>query len=319
MVAFDAIYSNNIHALREYLELGDVNVVNERGLSLLHYAILFNNADIFNLLLENYINIDIKDSKGNTACHYCVVNNRIGFLKTLIRHHADLLIKNNEGQSVLYKACLLGREDMVSLLLESIPFDINEEDDKKESIFMALIRSRNINLLNKVVVNDNLINSKNYLNETPLHIACKSGDLKIVRYLLDNNAFVNSKNIMKETPIFYAIRSLNMDIVSLLLKYGACIDCKSSYGDTLYDFLPNNGIDEYVDELISRYKVDTYKVEYPLHYAILIESYNLCLKHCVIKNYNRKDKYGFTPMDLALKMDNHRIIELLKNFRHFLY
>ena len=41
MDAFLAIYDDNIQALREYLELGDVNIKNERGMSLLHSAILF--------------------------------------------------------------------------------------------------------------------------------------------------------------------------------------------------------------------------------------------------------------------------------------
>ena len=74
MNAFDSIYSNNIYALKKYLENGDVNVKNERGMSLLHYAIVFNNNEIFNLLLENYINVNIKDNHGDTPVHYCVVN-----------------------------------------------------------------------------------------------------------------------------------------------------------------------------------------------------------------------------------------------------
>jgi ankyrin repeat protein len=92
MDALDSIYSNNPQALREFLELGDVNIKNESGLSLLHVAITFNNSEIFDLLLENYINVNMQDCFGNTPSHYCVINNRIGFLKMLIRHNADLTI-----------------------------------------------------------------------------------------------------------------------------------------------------------------------------------------------------------------------------------
>ena len=60
MNAFDAIYTNNMSALKEYLETGDVNVKNERGMSLLHYAIVFDNPEIFELLLSSYINVNIK-------------------------------------------------------------------------------------------------------------------------------------------------------------------------------------------------------------------------------------------------------------------
>ena len=314
MGAFDFVFTNNIQGLREYLELGDVNVINERGLSLLHYAILFNNSEIFDLLLENYININLKDSFGNTPSHYCVINNRIGFLKTLIRHNCDLTIKNNDLRTPLYLACLLGRENMVSLLLETVSFDIKEEDIKKENIFMALVRSRNLDLLNKVVTTDSIINSSNYLGETPLHIASKSADLEVVKYLISHGAFVNQKNKMKETPLFYAIQGLNMSVVALLLENGACIDSKSAFGDSIFDIIPNNNQD-YLNELILRYKSKEYENDYPLHHAILIENFNLVLKYSSIRNINRRDQFGFTPMDLALKMGNERIIDALKKIK----
>ena len=58
MNPFDAVFSNNISQLRKYLSSGDINVKNERGMSLIHYAIIFNNQEIFDLLLENYIDIN---------------------------------------------------------------------------------------------------------------------------------------------------------------------------------------------------------------------------------------------------------------------
>ena len=103
MDAFLAIYDDNIQALREYLELGDVNIKNERGMSLLHSAILFSNSEIFDLLLESYINVNMKDNYGNTPSHLCVIHNRLGFLKMLIRHNADLNIKNQQKLNLLKK------------------------------------------------------------------------------------------------------------------------------------------------------------------------------------------------------------------------
>ena len=146
MNAFDAIYSNNIQALKDYLAKGDVNIKNERGMSLLHYAISFSNQEIFDLLLENFIDINIQDSRGDTAAHYCVINDKMGFLKTLIRKGCDLKIQNDDGQSPLFKACSLGREEMVYLLLESQDFNLYDRDSKDETIFMALIRISLVNL-----------------------------------------------------------------------------------------------------------------------------------------------------------------------------
>lgn len=311
MNVFDAVFSNNISQLRKYLANGDVNVKNERGMSLIHYAIIFNNSEIFDLLLENFININIQDKYGDTPIHYCVVNNRIGFLKSLIRNGADVTIKNNDGQAPLFKACSLGREEMIYLLLESTNFNLHEKDNKEETVFFTLIRSRNLDLLNKIVLDDNIVDIPNYIGETPLHIASKSGDIRVVDYLIKNHVFINSKNKSGETPLFYAVNQQNKEIIDVLLKNGALLDCKSTFGDTIYDLIPTYELSSFINEKCEKYKTYLYRSNYPLHYAIIIENYDLVKKYAVIRNVSRLDNFGFTPLELARKLNNDRIIKIL--------
>ena len=313
MNPFDAVFSNNISQLRKYLANGDINVKNERGMALIHYAIIFNNQEIFDLLLENYIDINIKDKYGDTPIHYCVVNNRIGFLKNLIRHGADVSIKNNDGQAPLFKACSLGREELIYLLLESTNFNLYEKDNKDETVFMSLVRSRNLELLNKIEIDDKIINIPNYMGETPLHIASKAGDINIVNYLLKNHAFVNAKNKSGETPIFYAVVKQNKSIIDVLMKYGAVLDCKSTFGDTIYDIIPTYDLSSFINEKSEKYKNYLYRTNYPLHYAIIIENYDLIKKYAVIRNVSRKDEFGYTPLDLAKIYNNDRILKILSD------
>ncbi|MBQ9449540.1 MAG: ankyrin repeat domain-containing protein [Acholeplasmatales bacterium] len=312
MDVFDSVYCNNIEALKEYLATGNINIKNERGLSLLHNAIIFNNPEIFELLLDNYINVNITDNYGETPLMYAVTNNRMGFVKNLLRHGADLNVRNNDGQTALFKACYLGREQIVYLLLESINFDLHEKDNKDETLFMALVRSRNINLLEKVRYNDKIIEEKNYLGETPLHIACKSGDAAIVEYLIMHKAFVNSKNNNNETPLFYAAKSMSLEVIDLLMKYGANPDCKSKSGQTVYDVAPTNAITKYIEEKSEFYKFNSYKVNFPLHYSIVIEDLGLVEKNLVIRNLNRSDQFGYKPKDLANLIGNDRILNLFQ-------
>ncbi len=312
MNAFDAIYSNNIQALKDYLAKGDVNVKNERGMSLLHYAISFSNAEIFDLLLENFIDINIQDSRGDTAAHYCVINDKMGFLKTLIRKGCDLKIQNNDGQSPLFKACSLGREEMVYLLLESQDFNLYDRDSKDETIFMALIRSRNIDLLNKIDLDKDIVDIKNFAGESPLHIASRVGDERVLTYLLEHKAFVNIKNNQGETPLFYAVRAQNKGSINLLLKYGAVLDCRSTFGETIYDLVPSYDLLTYINEKSEQYKNYKYYSLYPLHYAIITENYPNVLKNRDIRNKEKVDNFGYTPMELAQKIGNDRIINALK-------
>lgn len=312
MEAFDAVFSNNISSLRKYLSTGDVNIKNERGMSLIHYAIIFNNSDVFDLLLENYIDINITDKYGDTPIHYCVINNRIGFLKTLIRKGADLNKKNLDGQAPLFKACSLGREDMIYLLLESTNFNLYEKDSKDETVFMSLVRSRNLDLLNKINIDDKIIDVKNYIGDSPLHVASRSGDIKVVEFLINNHAFVNAKNKSGETPLFYAVQTLNKEVIDILLKNGAVLDCKSTFGDTIYDLIPTYELSSYINEKSEKYKCYLYRTNYPLHYAIIIENAELVKKYAVIRNIERVDNFGFTPLDLAKRIGNERILNLLE-------
>ena len=94
------------------------SVTDDRGKTLLDYAIQFHNNDIFELLIKSYINVNIKDNLGNTAIHYAVINNKLGYLKTLLQiPNVDPKVVNNTGHSPLYLACLYGREQMVLLFL----------------------------------------------------------------------------------------------------------------------------------------------------------------------------------------------------------
>jgi len=313
MDAFDSIYANNINSLKEYLETGDINVINERGMSLLHYAIIFNNNEVFNILLDNYININIIDNHGDTPAHYCVINNRMGFLKTLIRKECDLSIKNNDGHTPLFKACALGRENMVSLFLESLKFNLLETDSKDETVFMALVRSRNMDLLNKLEINEDIVNTPNYIGETPLHIASKTGDISVINHLIKNKAFVNAKNKTGETPLFYAVQVQNRDVINILLKHGACLYCKSTFGDTIYDLIPTYELSSYINEKSEQYKNYLYHSNFPLHYAILIENIELVKKFCVIRNIEHKDNFGYTPLELARLVGNERIYKIIKD------
>ena len=83
---------------------------------------------------------------------------------------------------------------------------------------MALVRGRNLELLQKTILDDKIVDCKNYAGETPLHIASRAGDIRIVNFLIENKAFVNSKNKTGETPLFYAVAGQHMDVIDALIK-----------------------------------------------------------------------------------------------------
>ena len=198
------------------------------------------------------------------------------------------------------------------MFLETQKFNLYETDAKDETVFMALVRSRNLDLLNRIDVNEVIVNKPNYMGETPLHIACRCADTKVINYLLEHHAFVNSKNKQKETPLFYAVLSQNKEVISMLLKAGAVLDCKSTFGDTIYQLIPSYDLSSYINEKSEQFKNYLYHSNYPLHYAIIIENIDLVKKYCVIRNIEHKDNFGYTPLELAKLINNPTILEIVK-------
>ena len=146
MNPFECIFVNDYQGLVTYLENGNVNVTDDRGKTLLDYAIQFHNNDIFELLIKSYINVNIKDNLGNTAIHYAVINNKLGYLKTLLQiPNVDPKVVNNTGHSPLYLACLYGRLEIVKLFLETHNIDLTIGIQKDFLTFNVLKKLENPN------------------------------------------------------------------------------------------------------------------------------------------------------------------------------
>ena len=314
MNPFEYIFTNDYSNLVAYLENGDVNVTDERGKSLLDYAIQFHNNDIFELLLKSYINVNIKDNLGNTAIHYAVINNRLGYLKALLQVPTiDPKMKNNLDQTPLYLACLYGREQMVLLFLESMDIDLSYVDSNGETVFMALVRSRNLDLIKRLGGYHKLLEKKNIFGQTPLAVAVKQNSYKMVEFLLENNVFVNTKDNFNETPLFSSFINENKEITLLLLQKGAILNIKDKLSETIFDKPVEEEFLNYVLEKIDILRLKDYEKLFPLHYLIYMNDENKIANYLTVQHINRTDIYGYKPLDIARFYQNTKIIKQLED------
>ena len=314
MNPFECIFVNNYQGLVTYLENGNVNVTDDRGKTLLDYAIQFHNNDIFELLIKSYINVNIKDNLGNTAIHYAVINNKLGYLKTLLQiPNVDPKVVNNTGHSPLYLACLYGREQMVLLFLETMELDLSYEDNNGETVFMALVRSRNLDLIKRLGGYQDLLEKKNVFGQTPLAVAVKQNSTKMVEFLLENNVFVNTKDNFNETPLFSSYINENKEITSLLLQKGAIFNMKDKLSETIFNKPVEDEFLDYVLEKIDVLKLKDYEKIFPLHYNLYLNDENKIKNFLTIEHVNRKDIYGYTPLDIAKYYQNVKLIRQIED------
>ncbi|KAK2703331.1 acyl-CoA-binding domain-containing protein 6-like [Artemia franciscana] len=94
---FDFCKENNLAALKEALSVVDVNVTDESGLSLIHWASDRNSIEVLRFLLERGADVDKRDEDGQSPLHYAALCDNVECLKILLEFGADVNVKDSEG------------------------------------------------------------------------------------------------------------------------------------------------------------------------------------------------------------------------------
>jgi uncharacterized protein len=87
-----------------------------------------------------------------------------------------------------------------------------------------------------IVANRDLVNSRNELGSTPLHIAAGNPTPDIASLLLSNGAAVNARDNNGATPLHIAAFSGHKANVELLLAQGANVHARDNSGRTPRDY-----------------------------------------------------------------------------------
>ena len=78
------------------------------------------------------------------------------------------------------------------------------------------------------------VNERNFLFDTPLHVACRHGQKDVVKFLINKRADVNaiSDTMQKTTPLHEAMYNGHFDCADLLLQNGANPEARDHRGYT---------------------------------------------------------------------------------------
>ena len=111
----------------------DVNSLDEDGFTPLHWAATFNQSDAVKLLLTNKANMNIKVQKyGWTPLRLAVIHGHMATAEALLNAGADPNAKDDENIPLLHQAVIRGNKEMVGLLLDK-KADLNKKDSEGET------------------------------------------------------------------------------------------------------------------------------------------------------------------------------------------
>ena len=134
----------------------------------------------------------------------------------LRRNGADVDVRGKGGRIPLHAAANSGNFEMVRILIEYDPANINAGND---------------------------------FGWTPLHYASEGRDSKdgsVVRLLLEHGAYINPQGLGGWTPLHQASFIGALEVVRLLLEHGADVDAKDDEGKTALQVADDRGYDEVV-------------------------------------------------------------------------
>jgi ankyrin repeat protein len=134
---------------------------------------------------NSILSVNAVDSEGQTPSMKAAKNGRLKILELLISSGANLEVVDPHGWNVLHFVAQHNQAPLVSVILDRSPI---------------------------------LLNKKDKLGLTPLHVAAWTGNLAVVKRLLDEGADLMAESAWGETPLHHAAYFGHTEICELLLN-----------------------------------------------------------------------------------------------------
>lgn len=160
---FRTACNGNLERLDSLLENTSINTKDERGRSLLHWAVACRKKEIFDYLIKRRININTPDNQAQTPMHVAVRFNNEEYLSYLIDVQPDTAWPSIFGASLLERA----------------------------------VFNKNVSMIKKLVTNGVNINAVNKRGSTALEIAKRIGALDLSQDLISLGADTGLVRVFK--------------------------------------------------------------------------------------------------------------------------
>ncbi|MBA3238406.1 MAG: ankyrin repeat domain-containing protein [Parachlamydiaceae bacterium] len=272
----------------------DCNLTQQENASPLYRAAAIGHVNCLKILIGGGAHVNTM-LNGISAVYIASSNNLASCLETLIENGADCNITGPDQATPLHRACFAGHYSCVDLLINKGGADVNTEY-KGASAVVITVQQKNMPCLKMLIqAKANLESDK--VERSPLMAAMSMDHYKYAQELLKGGAKVDGNFVVKvplengqeleisneTTPLINAVH-FGLKYVILLLNSNAKIDLTDKSVGSAIHYAAGQGESEVLKELISRKA-----------------------------NINLVSVWGYTPIQLAKKTNQHECVEILRN------
>lgn len=212
----------------------DINVVDKLNkMSPLHYAVMYNDLEMINVLIKRNANLNLKEEQGRTALHYAVFLGAWDAATCLMENGSDIYTRNKNESSLLHTVAMHGDNTFIDELVKR-HIKINAYDNIENTPLHYACAYNNPYTIYFLIKKGAEVNASNHDGETPLHLAALHGNDECVDAMIGFNADINRTNIKGESALHYSIKSKNKNTMITLLKNGIDTNLYSNNGTALH-------------------------------------------------------------------------------------
>jgi len=292
--------------IAQYLIERNPSLIKTNAWNLIETAIKSSNPGLFQFLVDHGINIEQKSEEGLTPLFLATLLDKQEIVRGLARIGADLDPRTSDGMSPLMLAIQKNQLENIKFLLTATP-EINRTSADLPPMPRNFFRSRKTSeALKKHYLNLVQEDKKHW---TAIMVAIEAGELLDFSKFKSRQAKIHHITPHGITPLMIAAQSGNIDITKELLKAGGNPSNKNHFlpPAMLADLFGHTAIQNLLNHFEAR--PDTPDIN---NWKDLIPH-----RHPTPSNVdvNARNKWGLTPLALALKTDNRniKIIKLLLN------
>jgi len=307
----DLLKNRKYNEFKEYITkekdnpLFDINIRDENDNYFITYAILFNNYELVEFLINNNARIDVVDKFSKSILILAIIYNYIDIIELLLKTNMtsiglsildllDLQLKNPLMYAIEFQNI-----NIIKLLLEYSGNPNNTDINNNNSLYYA-IKTKNEEiielLLKKGITNFNHI----------LHLACSLNLIQSVLLLLKYNININIQDDTNDYTALHLTIKLNYNKISkILIEHNININLQDIHGNTALHLAISENNDEILELLLKQtnlnYNLWNINYEIPFH-VILINNkdinYNKFIEN---SNLSIKDKLGNSCLYYLIK------------------